>query len=59
MLPTFNKIKDIKFMIKTLKIRLQLVVLENVFLQLSLEEIESLKSSSIAMIYIVCVYVCM
>lgn len=59
MLPTFNKIKDIKFMIKTLKIRLQLVVLENVFLQLSLEEIESLKSSSIAMKYIVCVYVCM
>lgn len=46
-------------MIKTLKIRLQLVVLENVFLQLSLEEIESLKSSSIAMKYIVCVYVCM
>ena len=59
MLPTFNKIKDIKFMIKTLKIRLQLVVLENVFLQLSLEEIESLKSISIAMKYIVCVYVCM
>ena len=33
-------------MVKTLKIWLQLVVLENIFLQLSLEEIESLKSSS-------------
>ena len=32
-------------MVKTLKIWLQLVVLENIFLQLSLEEIESLKSS--------------
>lgn len=30
MLPTLKKIKDIKFMVKTLKIRLKLVVLENI-----------------------------